>query len=124
MNTVMTFGELRRRGQAHPAYAEEGQILAITEAVCLRMQELHLSKAALARRLGTSAPYVTKLLNGRDNFTIATLTRLGQALECQLAICFTPSPSAVVPPPPVQEKVRAARSVVAQRRVRKAAITA
>jgi transcriptional regulator with XRE-family HTH domain len=46
-----------------------------------RMDEQGVSRADLARRLGTSKAYVTKVLGADTNFTLATMTRLAAALE-------------------------------------------
>ncbi len=45
-----------------------------------RMEEQEVSRAELARRLGTSKAYVTKVLGADTNFTLATMTRLAAAL--------------------------------------------
>ena len=45
-----------------------------------RMEEQGVSRAELARRLGTSKAYVTKVLSADANFTLATMNRLAAAL--------------------------------------------
>ncbi|HZF10997.1 MAG TPA: XRE family transcriptional regulator [Thermoanaerobaculia bacterium] len=44
-----------------------------------RMKRMSISQAELARRMGTSRPHVTKLLNG-GNFTLNTMVKLATAL--------------------------------------------
>lgn len=44
-----------------------------------RMKRMKISQAELARRMGTSRPHVTKLLNG-GNFTLNTMVKLATAL--------------------------------------------
>jgi transcriptional regulator with XRE-family HTH domain len=44
-----------------------------------RMERMNISQAELARRMGTSRPHVTKLLNG-GNFTLNTMVKLATAL--------------------------------------------
>ena len=44
------------------------------------MEEQKVSRAELARRLGTSRAYVTKLLGGNANFTLQTMTKVAMAL--------------------------------------------
>jgi predicted transcriptional regulator len=45
-----------------------------------RMAKLGISQGELARRMGTSRPYVTKLLDG-SNFTLQTMVKLATALD-------------------------------------------
>ncbi len=52
----------------------------ITELVCELMSELHISRAELARRLGKSPPYVTKLLRSGSNLTVNTISDVFFAL--------------------------------------------
>lgn len=50
-----------------------------------RMDELGVSQGELARRMGTSRPYVTKLLEG-GNFTLQTMVKLTMALDAVVRI--------------------------------------
>ncbi len=50
------------------------------------MDEQDVSKAELARRLGRSRPYVTKLLNGSTNMTIRTIADVLFHLGCRLEV--------------------------------------
>lgn len=43
------------------------------------MSRNRIKKADLAKKLGTSAPYVTKVLRGDANFTIETMVKLAHA---------------------------------------------
>jgi plasmid maintenance system antidote protein VapI len=56
-------------------------IAELTEDICRLMEEKQISRADLARRLGTSRAYVTKLLDGNANFTLATMVKLAMALD-------------------------------------------
>lgn len=51
-----------------------------------RMEQLEVSRAELARRLGSSQAYVTKVLGGNVNFTIETMAKLAMALGGALHI--------------------------------------
>jgi len=46
-----------------------------------RMSRCGINRAELARRLGTSQAYITKVLGGNVNFTIETMVKLALALE-------------------------------------------
>jgi len=50
------------------------------------MEEQKVSRAELARRLGTSRAYVTKLLGGNANFTLQTMTKVAMALGSQVHV--------------------------------------
>ena len=57
-----------------------------TENICAAMGREGISRAELARRLGTSQANITKLLRGQNNFTLATLADiffvLGHSFRC------------------------------------------
>lgn len=50
-----------------------------------RMVKLGISQGELARRMGTSRPYVTKLLDG-SNFTLQTMVKLAMAMDAVVRI--------------------------------------
>lgn len=50
-----------------------------------RMDALGVSQGELARRMGTSRPYVTKLLEG-GNFTLQTMVKLAMALDAVVRV--------------------------------------
>jgi len=54
-----------------------------------RMERQEVSRAELARRLGTSKAYITKVLGANVNFTLATMTRLAMALEAEVSVRLT-----------------------------------
>ena len=70
------------------------------------MDEQGVTKAELARRLGRSRPYVTKLLNGSTNMTIRTIADVLFHLGCRLEVAsskLTAAPAdngGKIPPPP------------------------
>lgn len=75
------------------AYWVEGAKLAFAMAVERRMAELGVSKAELARRLETTPSHVTKMLNGRHNFTLESMVRVARALGCELRPVLAPPPA-------------------------------
>jgi transcriptional regulator with XRE-family HTH domain len=84
------------QAEASPDYWRELAIIELTEGLCRRMEEKKISRAELARRLGTSRAYVTKLLGGDANFTLTTMVKLAMALEGTLQINI--ADTAGVPP--------------------------
>lgn len=45
-----------------------------------KLREQGMTRAELARRIGKSKPYVTKVLRGEANFTLQTMTALAEAV--------------------------------------------
>lgn len=68
------------------------------------MNQQGVSNAELARRLGKSRAYVTKLLRGTTNFTLESLVRIGRALSCEVEFELLPKPA--------QTKASAASKVI------------
>ena len=52
--------------------------------VLLKMKELHLTQKALAERMNCTQQYVSKILRGKENLSLDTMTRLEEALEISL----------------------------------------
>ncbi len=71
-------------------YWAEGSIVEFTEALWARMEEEKVSRAELARRLGTSKAYVTKVLGGNANFTLYSLAKLALALGGKVRVSIEP----------------------------------
>ena len=58
--------------------------LEITEQIYCMMQLQGISNADLARKLGKSRQYVTKVLKGTANFTLESLVKISMALNCRI----------------------------------------
>ncbi|HYU35589.1 MAG TPA: helix-turn-helix transcriptional regulator [Thermoanaerobaculia bacterium] len=67
-------------------YWVDGPITEFSEDIWRLMEEQKVSRAELARRLGTSRAYVTKLLGGNANFTLHTMTKVAMALGATVHI--------------------------------------
>jgi len=59
---------------------QERLIVEVTEAMASLLKEREVSRSELARRIGTSPAFVTKLLRGDNNFTLRTLSDVFFAL--------------------------------------------
>ncbi|MGM0412826.1 MAG: helix-turn-helix domain-containing protein [Pseudomonadota bacterium] len=57
-----------------------------TEDLHRLMQRRAISKAELARSLGSSPAYITKVLRGDANFTVRSMVRLARALDGRLVL--------------------------------------
>jgi len=65
-------------------YILEGMILSITEKITRKMEDLGWSKKKLASEMNVSSPFITKLLNGSNNFTLKTIVKLSAVLDIDL----------------------------------------
>ena len=80
------YRELFGRAEASPEYWSEVAAHELIREIEARMARQGVSRAELARRLGSSKAYVTKVLGGNVNFTLATMARLADALDADLQI--------------------------------------
>jgi transcriptional regulator with XRE-family HTH domain len=80
------YGELFNRAEASTEYWSEAAAHELIRELESRMERQGISRAELARRLGTSKAYVTKVLGGNVNFTLATMARLAEALGAELHV--------------------------------------
>lgn len=87
------FADLFREAESHSDFWEEETIISFTEDVCVAMERAEVSRAELARRLGTSQAYVTKILRGNANFTLRTMARIALALDSELRTYLAPRES-------------------------------
>jgi transcriptional regulator with XRE-family HTH domain len=85
-----TFADLYEEAERHDDYWVAGLVHDFTESLVQRMEEQGVSRALLARRLGTSQAYVTKILRGDVNFTLATLVKLARAVGAQVRLDLEP----------------------------------
>src|SRR5205085_11124542 len=61
-------------------------MLSVDGSVRERLKTLGLTEMDLANRLRSSPAYVTKLLNGRNNFTLRTMVRVARLLKSEVNI--------------------------------------
>lgn len=80
----------------------ETLFIELGESITFLMKTHNLTRTELARRLGVSKPYITKILNGKPNLTIETLLKLSDALEGELRLAIVPKvegKTKTIPPP-------------------------
>jgi len=77
--------------ETDPAFILEGVLLDVNERICALMDAKGISRSELARRLGKSRQYVTRLLNGQPNVTLRTLTEIAVALGEGLEVAIPSS---------------------------------
>jgi transcriptional regulator with XRE-family HTH domain len=76
---VASFGELIEEAKKRDAYGAAAITLEFTEGLFDLMQSNSISPKELAKRVGTSEAYVTKVLRGDINLTIGSMVKLAKA---------------------------------------------
>jgi transcriptional regulator with XRE-family HTH domain len=73
-------------------YWAQTAILDFTEELTRLMDEANppISRAELARRIGASPSYITKIFRGNDNFTLETMTKLARAVGAVVRVHLAP----------------------------------
>jgi transcriptional regulator with XRE-family HTH domain len=84
-----TFSELFQEAGQHEDYWVAGAIVEFTEDLVREMERQGVTRTELARRLGATPAYVTKILRGKVNFTLATMVRLARALDGEVHVQLT-----------------------------------
>lgn len=72
---------LQESVEGRRVFEQERLIVEVTEAIAALLKEQNVSRSELARRIGTSPAFVTKLLRGDNNFTLRTLSDVFFALN-------------------------------------------
>ena len=87
----------------NPDYLAEDMAIDVTEGISTVMEFRGLSRADLARAMGVSRPYITKMLSAPSNMTLRTIAAAGIALGVRPRVVFPHNISATVFfPAPVQ----------------------
>ena len=82
--------ELENDKEAQKLYEEEGLVLAVTEAICERMQKQGIKRVDLAKKMGVDKSYITNLLNGSSNMTLKTISDVLFCLDSKARILVEP----------------------------------
>lgn len=72
--------DLTKGYRSDPEYLAERLVLDLNEQVIERMHRRQLRRSDIARQMGVSKSYVTKLLRGNSNMTLQTLVSLSLAV--------------------------------------------
>lgn len=90
MNTPDWMKHLIKEAEQSLEYNLESAFLNFAEQVCMEMEKKEVKKAELARFLGKSRAYVTKVLSGtyNKNLTLRTMVSFAMALGKELDIQF------------------------------------
>jgi transcriptional regulator with XRE-family HTH domain len=90
------FAKLFDQAEQSPEYWRQSAALDFAEDFFRLMEESGVSRAELARRMGTSQAYITQALRADANFTLGTMTRLAMALGHIVRIHLAPRHSVTV----------------------------
>jgi transcriptional regulator with XRE-family HTH domain len=93
--TIDLLNQMSAKARLSTDYWVTGPIVEFTEDICRLMDEQGVSRAELARRLGTSRAYITKLLGGDANFTLQTMTKISMALGAAVHVHVAPQDATV-----------------------------
>ncbi len=91
MNTQASFQNMLERSKKRDQFWVETAILEFTEEMAARMDQLKVTNSQLAERLNVNPAFVTKLLRGKNNFTIETMVKLSRALDAELRVHMQPA---------------------------------
>jgi transcriptional regulator with XRE-family HTH domain len=86
MDVEQWFADELAQAKDRPTFILEGVVIDVTSQMFTRLEDLNLSRAELAERLGVSRQYVTKLLNGKPNLTLKSLVDIALALDMDITV--------------------------------------
>ena len=75
------YARLFQEAETHVDYWLATPVVEFIEDLYRLMEEKNVSRAELARRIGSSRAYITRLLGGSTNFTLHTMVKLAMALD-------------------------------------------
>jgi transcriptional regulator with XRE-family HTH domain len=90
MMSETRYSNFIRSAEESNEYWTETAISDFTEELCRLMNEKGVSRSELALRIDHSQAYITKVLRGNVNFTLATMTKLARALDAVVRIHLAP----------------------------------
>ena len=85
-----SFKELLSEARERDTYWAASMILDFTEGLHKTMEANGITRSDLARRLGVSPAYITKVLRGNVNFTVDSMVRLVRAAGGEVSIHIAP----------------------------------
>jgi transcriptional regulator with XRE-family HTH domain len=103
------YAEMTKEFHNDPDYWAEALKLDFAEEVGRLMEEKKVSRAELARRLGTSPAYVTKILHWTANLTLASMSKIALAFGSRVVLALAPK-DASLRTKPVRTRVRVRRA--------------
>jgi transcriptional regulator with XRE-family HTH domain len=90
-----SYREFIGRVESTVEYKVDVAALEFVDELVRAMRLAGVNQAELARRLAASEPYVSKVLRGDTNFTLATMVKLATAVESDIRVHLAPIGSTV-----------------------------
>lgn len=90
----LSFKDMWEEVEKHPDYWAELAMLDFSEDVLDAIRAQSVTRAELARRLGTSPGHVTRLLSGTGNLTLTTMSKMAFVLGLELRTSLAPMEAA------------------------------
>jgi transcriptional regulator with XRE-family HTH domain len=84
------FKKLTEKLENKPEYKYEGLLFEFVEQVLEIMEREQLSRTDLAKKLGCSNAYITKLFKGNQNLTLRKIFEIADALGCSFNFAIKP----------------------------------
>lgn len=72
-------------------YRAEGASIEFTNAMVTRMREAGVTRSELARLIKATPAYISKILRGATNFSLDSMVKIANALNCELRLHLQPS---------------------------------
>ena len=82
--------ELFDDSKCRETYWIESAKIDFTEEICKCMEKQNINRKELAKRIGSSPAYITKILRGNANFTLESMVRISRALGSELRCHLQP----------------------------------
>lgn len=76
--------------EGDPEYEFDVLALEIGEQIVERMEELGLTQADLARKMGVSRARISQILRGDDNLTLKSVVAVAIGLDCRVGMRLKP----------------------------------
>ena len=70
--------------EGDPDYEFDGVAIAVGEQIVARMEELGMTQADLARKMGVSRARISQILRGNDNLTLKSIVAVAIGLDCRV----------------------------------------
>ena len=97
-----SFAALFQAAEKTEEYWTQRAIVQFTEELARLMEEKGVSRAELAAAAGVSQPYITKVLKGNVNFTLATMTKLAMAVGTAVRVQIVALGEEQIPRVPIE----------------------
>jgi transcriptional regulator with XRE-family HTH domain len=83
---MKSFKDLYKQSYDSPVFLSEQLKLNFLAEVQRKMQSQGVTRSALAKRIGSSPAYISKLFSGPANISAETMTKLAHALDAKVCM--------------------------------------